>query len=472
MRHLIDPASMEFFAATRIASLSSYPQEYMVEGYFGQFTADYNNKYYASLSLRFDGSSVFHKDHRWGTFWSVGASWRINQENFMKEVKWIENLKLRVSYGVQGNDYLLLPGSAYRAYTPYTSLYQIGTDGITGTYGPKYKGNKEITWEKNHNFDVGIEFSLWNGKLAGELDFFNRRTTDMLFNLPIPATTGFTSNPVNFGKMDNTGFEFSLSSKVYTNKHINVTLTANGTHYKNKIKELPEQFREEGIVSGYRLIKEGGSIYDYYMVKYAGVNPENGDALYYIWDETSKSFVAKGSASYSTANINKQYIGSAIPKLAGGFGLTASAYGVDFSMQFSYRIGGKFLDLNYKNLMESGSAGQNWHKDILARWTPETPNTDVPRLHNGNQSIVQTSDRFISDASYLSFSNLTLGYTLPAQWTKKVGLQSIRVYFAGENLGLFSKRKGLDPRMAVSGTQSYSVNSVIRTLSFGLSASL
>ena len=208
------------------------------------------------------------------------------------------------------------------------------------------------------------------------------------------------------------------------------------------------------------------------MVKYAGVNPENGDALYYIWDETSKSFVAKGSASYSTANINKQYIGSAIPKLAGGFGLTASAYGVDFSMQFSYRIGGKFLDLNYKNLMESGSAGQNWHKDILARWTPETPNTDVPRLHNGNQSIVQTSDRFISDASYLSFSNLTLGYTLPAQWTKKVGLQSIRVYFAGENLGLFSKRKGLDPRMAVSGTQSYSVNSVIRTLSFGLSASL
>lgn len=130
----------------------------------------------------------------------------------MKEVKWVENLKLRVSYGVQGNDYLLLPGSAYRAYTPYTNLYSIGTDGTSANYGPKYKGNKEITWEKNHNFDVGVEFSLWNGKLAGELDFFNRRTTDMLFNLPIPATTGFTTNPVNFGKMDNTGFEFSLSS--------------------------------------------------------------------------------------------------------------------------------------------------------------------------------------------------------------------------------------------------------------------
>lgn len=471
-QRLIDPNVMEFFVASKVTSLTSYPKNYMVEGFFGQFTADYDNKYYASLSLRFDGSSVFHKDHRWGTFWSVGASWRINQENFMKEVKWVENLKLRVSYGVQGNDYLLLPGSAYRAYTPYTNLYSIGTDGTSANYGPKYKGNKEITWEKNHNFDVGVEFSLWNGKLAGELDFFNRRTTDMLFNLPIPATTGFTTNPVNFGKMDNTGFEFSLSSNVYTNKHVSVTLTANGTHYKNKIKALPEQFREEGIVSGYRLIREGGSIYDYYMIKSAGVDPENGDALYYIWDKASKSFVAKGSDYYSTANINKQYIGSAIPKLAGGFGLVASAYGFDFSMQFSYRIGGKYIDTGYMDLMTAGTAGTNWHKDILARWTKENPNTNVPRLHNGDQSIVQASDRFIIDASYLSLSNLTFGYTLPTQWIKKMGLQSVRLYFAGENLGLFSKRKGLDPRMSISGTQSYSVNSAIRTLSFGLSASL
>ena len=469
---LIDPASMEFFAAAKATELSSNPQDYMVEGYFGQFTADYDNRYYASLSLRFDGSSVFHKDHRWGTFWSVGASWRINQENFMKDIKWIENLKLRASYGVQGNDYLLLPNSNYRAYTPYTNLYSIGTDGTSGNYGPKYKGNKEITWEKNHNFDVGVEFSLWNGKLAGELDFFNRRTTDMLFNLPIPSTTGFTTNPVNFGKMDNTGFEFSLSSKVYSDKHINVMLTANGTHYKNKIKELPEQFRQDGIVSGYRLIKEGGSIYDYYMIKYAGVNPENGDALYYLWDDASKSFVAKGSKEYSTANINKQYIGTAIPKLAGGFGLVASAYGFDFSMQFSYHIGGKFIDGGYMELMSAREAGSNWHKDILNRWTKDNPNTDVPRVDLDNQSIVQTCDRFVTDATYLSLNNLTLGYTLPSQWIKKAGLQSVRLYFAGENLGLFSKRKGLDPRTSISGTQNYSVNSAIRTLSFGLNVSL
>lgn len=473
MRGLVDPTVMDFFTASKVTSLTSYPTDYMVEGFLGQFTADYNDKYYASLSLRFDGSSVFHKDHRWGTFWSVGASWRINQEDFMKEVKWVDNLKLRVSYGVQGNDYLLLPGSAYRAYTPYTNLYSIGTNGNTGSYGPSYKGNKEITWEKNHNFDVGLEFSLWGGKLSGELDFFNRRTTDMLFNLPIPATTGFTTDPVNFGKMDNTGFEFSLTSNVYTNKHINIALTANGTHYKNKIKELPELFRESGIANGYRLIKEGGSIYDYYMVKSAGVDPKTGDALYYIWDNASKSFVAKGSNYYSTASVNKQYVGSAIPKLAGGFGITASAYGFDLAMQFAYRIGGKFMDSNYMDLMSPGTTpGTNWHKDILARWTAEGDNTDVPRLLSWNQSIVQPSDRFIIDASYLSFSNLTFGYSLPKQWTSKLGLQTIRVYFSGENIGLLSKRKGLDPRISISGTQSYSVNSAIRTLSFGLSATL
>ena len=181
---------------------------------------------------------------------------------------------------------------------------------------------------------------------------------------------------------------------------------------------------------------------------------------------------AKGSKEYSTANINKQYIGTAIPKLAGGFGLVTSAYGFDFSMQFSYHIGGKFIDGGYMDLMSAGTPGTNWHKDILNRWTKDNPNTDVPRVEFDNQSIVQDCDRFISDATYLSLNNLTLGYTLPSQWIKKAGLQSVRLYFAGENLGLFSKRKGLDPRTSISGTQNYSVNSAIRTLSFGLSVSL
>lgn len=473
-RTMLDPLLTEFISAAKISNLNSYGQEYKVEGYFGQLTADYQNKYYVSASLRRDGSSVFHPDHRWGTFWSVGASWRINQEDFLKDVTAIENLKLRVSYGVQGNDYLYLPrtDANIRAYTPYTDLYTISSTGSESVYGPRYKGTKDITWEKNENFDIGVEISLWKGLIAGELDFFTRRTSDMLFNLPISSTTGFSTEPVNFGNMVNTGFEFSLTSNIYNSKNVNVSLGVNGTTYKNKVTKLPEQFRENGITQGLRLIKEGGGIYDYWVVKSAGVNPETGDALYYIWDRDKKEYVASPSDAYDTSLENRQKVGSALPKLAGGFFVNTQAYGFDFSMQFAYRLGGKVYDSNYQSLMSSGSPGTNWHKDILGRWTPTNTNTSIPRLHTNIQSLVQESDRFIIDGSYLALNNLTFGYTLPQSVLSKIHVQSLRLYFAADNLGLWSKRKGLDPRVSINGTQDISVNSAVRALSFGINLTL
>lgn len=471
-KSLLDPTLAEFISAATISSLNSFGREYKVEGFFGQLTADYLDKYYASASLRRDGSSIFHPDHRWGTFWSLGASWRINQEAFLKDVQAIQNLKLRVSYGVQGNDYLYLPGTTLRAYTPYTNLYSISSTGTESVYGPTYKGTKNITWEKNNNLDVGLEFSLWRGALAGEFDFFTRRTSDMLFNLPISSTTGFDTEPVNFGNMVNTGFEFNLSSNVYNNKNINVNVGVNGITYKNKITKLPEQFKEDGIASGYRIMKEGGGIYDYYMVKSAGVNPENGDQMYYVWSEKENDFVKVAGGGYDSNLKSRQFVGSALPKLSGGFYVNAAAYGFDFSMQFAYRIGGKVYDQNYQELMSSGTPGTNWHKDILNRWLPENTVTDVPRLQSSVQFLTQASDRFLIDGSYLSLNNLTLGYTLPRTLLSKIGIQNLRVYFAADNLGLWTKRKGLDPRVSLNGTQDVSVNSAVRTLSFGLSLNL
>lgn len=471
---LLDPTLPEFRSGANISDLDSYGREYKVEGYFGQVTADYMDKYYASASLRRDGSSVFHPDHRWGTFWSLGASWRINQENFLKDVDAIQNLKLRVSYGVQGNDYLYLPDTdpPLRAYTPYTNLYRIASTGTESVYGPAYKGNESITWEKNNNFDVGLEFSLWKGLIAGELDFFSRRTSDMLFNLPISSTTGFDSEPVNFGKMVNTGFEFNLSSNVYNDRNVNVNVGVNGTTYTNKITELPEQFREDGISKGFRILKEQGGIFDYYMVKSAGVNPENGDQMYWCWNKKTEQFEKVGSKDYSSSLKDRQFVGSALPKIAGGFYANAAAYGFDFSIQFSYRVGGKVYDDSYRQLMSSGTPGFNWHKDILNHWTPENTNTDVPRLHNQNQKLNQASDRFLIDGSYLSLNNLTLGYSLPKSVLNKAKIQGLRLYFAADNLGLWTKRKGLDPRIALNGEQRYSVNSTVRALSFGINLNL
>lgn len=469
---LFDPNSTHLNNGTKLSDLSSYDRRYSLEGFFGQLTADYRDKYYISASLRRDGSSVFAPENRWGTFWSVGASWRIKEEEFLKNVRAVDNLKLRLSYGVQGNDYLYLPNTSpkRRAYTPYEDLYELESDGNTMSMSGKYKGNRNITWEKNANLDLGLEFSFWNGLLSGEFDLFQRTTTDMLFHIPTPSTTGFPSKPDNVGSMRNSGFEFTLNSNVYRTDKVSVSLGVNGAIYRNEVLDLPKEFEKEGITEGSQIIKEGGSIYDFYAVKWAGVSEADGSDLYWIRKDEESPFEKKGSKDYKGNNLNKQLIGSAIPKLSGGFYTNATFYGFDFSAQFAYRIGGLVYDYGYASLMGYGDAGSNWHKDILNSWSETNKVTDVPRVDVGLQSNV--TDRFYIDGSYLSIRNLSLGYTLANDWLKRIHLQSARVYVAADNVALFSKRKGLDPRFDITGAQRYAVTSPIRTVSLGLSLSL
>lgn len=469
---LIDPNSMHFKSANKFRDLVSWDRKYRLEGYFGQVTADYADKYYLSASLRRDGSSIFAPDKRWGTFWSVGGSWRIKEESFLKGVKAINNLKLRASYGLQGNDFLFLPGKnpPVRAYTPYEDLYEFTSDGNSASLKGVYKGNRDITWEKNANLNVGLEFSLFNGYLSGEIDFFNRTTSDMLFNLPTPSTTGFSTKPVNVGSMTNTGWEFSLNSNVYRSQKVSVTLGVNGTTYVNTVLDLPEDFKENGITQGNRIIKQNGSIYDYYLVPFAGVDPKNGDALYTVYDKDTKKYVQKNQKGYTSDLKSRKFAGSAIPKLTGGFYANTRVYDFDFSIQFAYRLGGYVYNSAYSSLMSSGNAGTNWHVDIRDRWTPENTNSKIPRLDVTLQGV--SSDRFLQDGSYLSLRNVSLGYNLPKSALEKVRLKSARVYFAADNVALWSKLKGFDPRLMISGDQSYSVNSAIRTLSLGLNVGL
>ncbi len=457
--------------AAKITSLTAYETDYRIEGFFSQLTADYMDKYYLSASVRRDGSSVFDPENRWGTFWSVGASWRISQEDFLKDIEAIDNMKLRFSYGAQGNDYLYLPDTTTpsRAYTPYQDLYEVSSDGANSILNPKYKGNSNITWEKNLNLDLGFEFSLWRGALSGEVDLYKRTTDDMLFNVPIPSSTGFSTSPENLGSMENYGVEFSLSSKIYSSKDFSFTIGVNGSAYKNEITKLPDYINEQGgQLKGDRILKEGGSIYDYHMVKYAGVNKENGDALYYLFDDKKKEFVATASKDYSSDRKNRQFIGSAIPKLMGGFHTSINLYGFDFSAQFAYRIGGIVYDGIYGDLMQAGQDGSNWHKDILNHWTPENKDTDVPRIELGNRKLISSSDRFVRDGSYLSLRSLNLGYTLDQSVVKKIGLSSLRIYLAGDNVALWSKKKGFDPRSELDGSQRNSTYSPMRTWSMGL----
>ena len=471
-KNFLDPLNSEFDNAAVTTSLGSSTTGYFVEGYFGQLNMNYDYKYFLSTSLRRDASSVFAPENRWGTFWSVGGSWLVNREKFLEKVSFINSLKLKASYGIQGNDYLFLPGGG-RSYAPYLNLYYVTTDGTKPGLQAGYKGNRKITWEESGNFNTGIEADLWDNRLSIEADFFVKTTKNMLFNMPLPASTGFSSEPRNVADMQNKGVEFSISVTPVRTENVEWQVTANGMWYNNKVLKLPEELREKGLAwGGQQIIKEGGSIYDFYMVKYGGVDPETGDALFWTYTKTTSSDAQEswnllGSDKYNYEK-SKQFVGTSIPDLQGGFGTSLRVYNIDLSVQFSYQIGGKFYDYQYSSLMGTGDLGRNWHTDIRKRWTPENRNTDVPRLEfAGLQG--SSSDRFLVSASYLSLRNVSIGYNVPQEAAEKLKLSSIRYYVTGDNLYLWSYRKGLDPRASLSGNGSDRASySPIRTISMGL----
>lgn len=466
----LDPDNTEFTNAAKMEDLNSYSRQYKLEGYFSQLTVDYKEKYYLSASARRDASSIFHPDHRWGTFWSVGGAWRVSEEAFFAGLKDVVNsFRLKASHGAQGNDYLFLANSTNRAYSPYVNLYEVSSDGSEVSLLNKYKGTKDITWETNINSNVGFDAAFLNGMFNLEFEVFQRTTKDMLYNLPIDPSTGFSTEPRNIGDMRNRGFELTLNANIINTEKIRWSAGANITHYKNEVISLPEVFKESGIVSGSYRLKEGSSRYEYYMVKYAGVDPTNGNALYYLKNANHADSLYHAQPYNATkAGYSKQECGSSLPDLQGGFFTQLEAYGVDFSANFSYGIGGKINDGQYASLMNSSKAEGNWHADINDSWSYENPDGKYPRIEYNNQNLAQASDRFLTDASYLALRNVTLGYTLPKNLTTKYGMDNVRFYFVVDNVALWSKRKGLDPRMYLSGDASTAVYSPIRSMSVGL----
>ncbi len=431
---------------------------YTTMGWLFRAQYNYQEKYFASASYRRDASSRFASGHKWGNFGSFGVAWLISKENFMEGTKsWLNELKFKASIGQQGNDALMYDGELN--YYPAEDRYKVSdVNGIPVPVFDAYKGNSNISWETSTSTNIGIEFSLFKNRLSGSIEYYNRSTKDMLYYRPVAVSLGYDSYPVNEGSMYNRGIELQLSGTVYKSKDINVELNANLTTLKNKITEYPE------VMKGSMLIREeGGSIYESYIRSYAGV--WHGDESEYSFaDDFDKStlvlgdglyFVDPDNGDYTVTNVfndaKQAHQGSTAPKAYGGFGLTATAYGFDLSLQFSYQLGGKLYDHKYQGLMSSaGGTGHNWSTDIAQAWSPENPTSNVPRLDTGVDDDQRTSNRFLISSNYLCMNNLTIGYTLPTKWVKKIGLSNVRVYFAGDNLALWTKRKGLDPRRSLT----------------------
>ena len=459
----------EFANFSNIVDLGGATFDKGIEGYFLRTNYNFKNKYYLSASARRDGSSVFQTDSRWGTFYSVGGSWRIDQENFMQDVSFINKLKVRASYGEVGNDDLF---DSYLSQARFSITSNAGAPALLFTD----IGNTALQWETIENFDVALEFGLFNNFIDGSIEYYKKNSSDLLYNLPIAPSNGLNQVPVNLGDMYNSGFEFALTGHLVNSNDFRWDLTLQASTFKNEITSLPDPF-----INGSKRWAEGRSRFDFFLLRTAGVDPETGDQLFLLYEQNedgeSVPVIDEATGEIATTNdweeTERAYTGdSSIPDLLGSISNSLSYKGFNLNFLVTYGIGGKVLDNGYSSMMHSGTYGRSFHPDILNAWREPGDITSVPRLENGNVDLVRTqSERFLTDASFWALRNVSFSYNFGDNVINTLGLDALRVSITGENLYLKSKRKGLDPQYNLAGTPSANDFSPSRIVSLGLNLS-
>ena len=482
---MFSPDNLELGSAIITLSAGSSRGEYNNEGYFGRVQYDYDNRIFASASYRRDASSRFHPDHRWGNFYSAGIAWLINRESWYN-VPWMDMLKLKASYGSQGNDNI----SSYL----YTDIYGFTEQDGSVAAVLTSKGNPNITWETNANFNAGVEFGFFNSRLSGNLEYFYRKTSDMLSFFAVPPSMGYAGYYDNIGDMVNQGVELELNANIFNKRNFRWDLNFNITYVDNKIAKLADKNKTQkvytadgfepvyGYSSGNNFYGEGQPLYALYMPKFAGIN-EKGLPTWYqaiyqkdengavVFDEQGNPVVGDWKPTETYSDATQVVHGTAQPDVYGGFGTNFAFYGFDLSLNFVYQIGGEIYDSAYAASLASPTSsniGRAYHADLYDAWTPEKPNKTIPRFQYGDQYNNSSSDQYITDASYLSLQNINFGYTLPQHITQKIGISRLRIYLACENVWLWSQRQGLDPRQSFTGNAGAGYYSPVRTISGGL----
>lgn len=442
----------EFNTAANTESLSGYSDNLAIMSAFSRLKYDYKGKYFIEGTVRWDGSSRFDKDYRWGFFPAVGASWLLSEEGFMQPLASKVNLlKLRASYGRVGNE-------ALNSYFPYISTFG---PGITLPFEITYSnldqpgfylgqlGNQSIKWETQGNFNIGLDFALFNNRLSGSVDYFKKSAIDLLFRRPLVLSGGVPFIDFNIGDLFNRGVEINLNGSVIKNKNFNWEVGANATFVRNKLTKLPQ----DKITSGAYQQEVGKSIYEFFMAEWAGVDPTDGHGMWYA-DETDGSGNPTGKkvTTKEYADATRYYQGSAIPKVTGGFTTKLEYKGFDLSALVNFALGGKYYDDSYAGLVGgiSSSPGDQLHTDLLNRWQKAGDITAIPRLDINNTDYVQTSTRFLFKGDYARLRNVTLGYNWKPR--KANFMEAVRLYLQADNMLTFSGlKKGADPEANVDG---------------------
>ncbi len=501
-KNIVEDDANELSNAVSMDAVEGYARTSTLESALATATYEYDNRYLITANYRADGSSKFAKGHRWGHFGSVGAAWNFTNEHFFEGTEaadWLKNGKLRLSWGVLGNQEI---GDML-----FSDKYNVeNVDGNKG-YVWGYKGNPELTWERTSTIDLGLEFSI-SKYLDVEIDYFYKETDNMLFPRYVAPSLGYGGYYVNDAAMWNQGLEFDFKAHAIDLRNIKLDVRLNGGFYRNQMLQMPiDGYDENGNPE--RMVMSGGmavghSTADWYMTHYEGVN-DQGQAMYTAYYDASKGGFGHNSAElindgekgdnyigsvyeyklkhpnadiqtvavtgeeYTYAGSN--YVGkSYMPDLDGGFGIDFEAYGVTLSVSCSYRIGGYGSDNMYAMLMHSDKIGSmNWHKDIKNAWTETNKNTNIPRLSNGaDQYANAASDRFLTSNSFLSLNNINLGYKFPKKWIEKIKLNQLQIWVAADNLCIASARRGYNPMMSSSGSNSYNDYSPLSTVMGGI----
>ncbi len=470
---LVAEGNYELVNFTTTTNLNSQLDNRRVEGYFSRVNYDYDQKYFLSLSARRDGSSRFSKAVRWGNFYSVSAAWRLDQEAFMKDLTFISNLKLRGSYGQTGNDNILFTNGNDNFY-PWQQLYSLNWNNATegGILQATSQGNPNLEWESNNAFDVALEFGLFKNRVSGTLEYFDRRSSNLIFDVPLPLSSGILTQIQNIGTMYNKGVEVDLNVDLVRGKDFSWNINLNATRLKNQITKMPDSSPE--IIDGTKKIKVGQSIYDFWLREYVGVNKETGVAEYRAINYVPANSRITETGDTLTNSINNarfRYNGSAIPQLTGGFNNSFKYKGITLSALIVYQIGGKVYDGSYASLMGAGYHNAK-HVDILSRWQNPGDVTNVPRMDAGRTADFDAaSDRWLIDGSYLNVRTVTLAYALPKKWASKLYLDNAQMYVSGENFFILSRRSGMNVQQNFGGTTG-NVYSSSKSLVLGVNFSL
>ena len=407
--------------------------ESAMASFFGVAEYNYKGRYYVKGSIRTDGSSKFGPDRRWGTFWSASASWNMHNESFMQDIKDVLNvLKLRYSYGVNGNDNI----SDYAHYGLYGT---VSYNGIVGQV-PAQLQNRKLTWETNKTHNIGVDFRLFD-RLNGSIDWYTRRTEDMLIAAPLPYTTGFSSLAQNVGKIRNNGVEVQLDAEIFNTNDFRWNAGLNFAANRSKVLDLGG---EEYMGSSTLRYVVGEKLLTYWLYDYAGVNPQNGNAL---WRNE------EGLLTENAQEARRINAGSPEPLWTGGFNTDLSWRGISLSVQLEARYGNKIYN-NDRQLFESDGSmsDQNIWKGALNYWKQPGDTNVLPKpVYNNSSSSDQISTRYLEDGSYLRIKDVTLAYNLPSRWTKKALMSGVRIYASALNLYTFHNMNYWDPEHGTSG---------------------